>query len=61
MIVGAAFRPVDAPDDQLVEAVRPFEAVKALGVGAYSGFLGTATEDDVAAIYPAPTPAAGRR
>jgi FAD/FMN-containing dehydrogenase len=55
MIVGAAFRPVDAPDDQLVEAVRPFEAVKALGVGAYSGFLGTATEDDVAAIYPVRT------
>jgi FAD/FMN-containing dehydrogenase len=55
MIVGAAFRPVDAPDDQLVEAVRPFDAVKALGVGAYAGFLGTATEVDVAAIYPAPT------
>jgi hypothetical protein len=55
MIVGAAFRPVDAPDDELVEAVRPFDAIKALGVGAYAGFLGTATEDDVAAIYPAPT------
>jgi FAD/FMN-containing dehydrogenase len=55
MIVGAAFRPVDAPDDQLVEAVRPFDAVKALGVGAYAGFLGTATEGDVAAIYPMPT------
>ena len=55
MVVGAVFRPVDAAQEQLIEGIRPFEAVKASGVGAYSGFLGTATEDDVAAIYPAPT------
>jgi FAD/FMN-containing dehydrogenase len=52
MIVGAAFLPDDATDEQLVAAVRPFDAVRAHGVGAYSGFLGTATDDDVAAIYP---------
>jgi FAD/FMN-containing dehydrogenase len=55
MLVGAAFRPTDATDEQLVEAIRPFDAVKALGIGSYSGFLGTATEDDVAAIYPVQT------
>ena len=52
MVVGAAFRPVDAAEEQLIEAIRLFDAVKAFGVGAYSGFLGTANDDDLAAIYP---------
>ena len=52
MVVGAAFRPVGAAEEQLIEAIRPFDAVKALGVGAYSGFLGTANNEDLAAIYP---------
>jgi FAD/FMN-containing dehydrogenase len=55
MIVGAAFLPLDATDEQLVAAIQPFDAVKELGLGAYSGFLGTATDDDVAAIYPSQT------
>jgi FAD/FMN-containing dehydrogenase len=55
MLVGAVFLPEDATDEQLIEAIGPFDAVKAFGVGAYSGFLGTATDDDVAAIYPAQT------
>jgi FAD/FMN-containing dehydrogenase len=55
MVVGAAFGPEDAPDSQLIEAIRPFDAVKDMGVGAYSGFLGTATDADVAAIYPPQT------
>jgi FAD/FMN-containing dehydrogenase len=55
MIVGAAFLPEDATDEQLVAAIRPFDAVKAYGLGAYSGFLGTATDDDLAAIYPPQT------
>jgi FAD/FMN-containing dehydrogenase len=55
MVVGAAFLPVDAAEEELIEAIRPFDAVKAFGVGAYSGFLGTATADDLAAIYPVQT------
>jgi FAD/FMN-containing dehydrogenase len=55
MIVGAVFLPEDATDEQLVAAIRPFDAVKAHGVGAYAGFLGTATDDDLAAIYPVQT------
>ena len=55
MVVGAAFLPVDAAEEELIEAIRPFDAVKAFGVGAYSGFLGTASEDDLAAIYPVQT------
>ena len=55
MIVGGAFLPEDATDEKLITAIRPFDAVKAYGVGAYSGFLGTATDDDLAAIYPPQT------
>jgi FAD/FMN-containing dehydrogenase len=55
MVVGAAFLPEDATEEQLIDAIRPFDAVKAFGVGAYSGFLGTAAADDLAALYPAQT------
>ncbi len=55
MLVGAAFLPEDSTAEQLIQAVRPFDAVKQFGMGGYAGFLGTATDDDVAAIYPAQT------
>ena len=55
MLVGAAFLPEDSTAEQLIQAIRHFDAVKQFGLGGYAGFLGTATDDDVAAIYPAQT------
>ncbi|MBD0291958.1 MAG: FAD-binding oxidoreductase [Jiangellaceae bacterium] len=54
MLVGAAFLPTDATTEQLVQELRPFDSIKALGIGAYPGFLGN-PNDDVTDVYPAPT------
>jgi FAD/FMN-containing dehydrogenase len=55
MVVGAAFVPEPCTDEQLADAIAPFAEISALGVGAYAGFLGSATPADVARLYPAAT------
>jgi FAD/FMN-containing dehydrogenase len=55
LVVGAAFRPEPSTDEELAEAIAPFDAVIEVGVGAYSGFMATATAADLSRIYPPET------
>ena len=56
LVVAGMFVPADASDDD-VDALldKTWGPVAALGRGAYPGFLGTATEQDVKDVYPADT------
>ena len=56
LVVAGMFLPKDASDED-VEALldKTWAPVAALGRGAYPGFLGTATEQDVADVYPPDT------
>ncbi|MFC7406003.1 FAD-binding oxidoreductase [Georgenia alba] len=51
MVVVVIMMPADMPDRALDEALAPWKAISR-GLGAYVNFLGTAAEDDVAAVYP---------
>jgi FAD/FMN-containing dehydrogenase len=55
MAVTAAFLPLDASPEMITAAARPADAIAAHGVGAYAGFLGSESPDDVKRIYPAET------
>jgi hypothetical protein len=54
LFIGRIFGPAGATDEDLT-ALLEFEALRALGVGAYAGFLGIAGPDDLSLIYPAVT------
>jgi hypothetical protein len=53
MVVTAAFLPLDASPEMIAEASEPAEALAAHGVGAYAGFLGSESPNDVERMYPA--------
>jgi FAD/FMN-containing dehydrogenase len=55
MIVSAKFLPLDAPDDVVAAARAEWETIGRHGIGAYAGFLGAATEADVATLWPTRT------
>jgi FAD/FMN-containing dehydrogenase len=55
MIVSAAFLPIGATDEMIAEAARSFGPVAAHGSGAYVNFQGSATAEDLAAMYPPAT------
>ena len=53
LIVSAAFLPVDATEDQIAGARAVWRTIGDQGIGTYAGFLGSATDDDIAALWPA--------
>jgi FAD/FMN-containing dehydrogenase len=55
MVVGMVILPEDADEAAVTGALRPWRDVAALGSGAYVGFQGSATAEDVSAAYPAAT------
>jgi hypothetical protein len=55
MIVSAAFLPLAATDEMIEAAGRSWAPVAAHGCGAYVNFQGTATAEDLAAMYPPAT------
>jgi FAD/FMN-containing dehydrogenase len=55
LVVSAAFLPPDATEDQIAGARKVWRTVGDRGVGAYAGFLGSDTAEDIAALWPAGT------
>jgi FAD/FMN-containing dehydrogenase len=55
LVVSAAFLPADATDDQIAGARSVWRTIGDQGVGAYAGFLGSDTAEDLAALWPADT------
>lgn len=55
LVVSAAFLPTDATEDQVAAARAVWRTIGDQGIGAYAGFLGSATPDDLAALWPADT------
>jgi len=55
LVVSAAFLPADATDDQIAEARTVWRTIGDHGTGAYAGFLGSDTAEDLAALWPAST------
>jgi hypothetical protein len=55
MMFGAAFVPVGALEAEMEDALRPWQSFAGFGAGRYANFLSTATDEDVAAIYPPAT------
>jgi len=53
--VSAAFRPLDATEDQFAAARTVWRTIGDQGIGSYSGFLGSDTAEDRAAIWPVDT------
>ena len=55
LVVSGAFLPIDAPEDQIEGAHAVWRTIGDQGVGAYAGFLGSDTVEDIAALWPAET------
>jgi FAD/FMN-containing dehydrogenase len=55
MVVAATFLAPDASDADVDTALQPWRPIAELGSGAYANFLGTATDSDIADIYPPAT------
>jgi len=55
LVVSAAFVAEDASDDEIAAARAVWRTIGDQGIGSYSGFLGSATEEDIAALWPADT------
>ncbi len=55
MVVGLVIMPEAATGAEVEQALGPWRAVAALGVGTYINFQGSATDADVAAAYPSAT------
>jgi hypothetical protein len=52
MVVFAAFLPLTASDEDVATALKPWRPIAAAGSGAYAGFLGQSSEEDLAALFP---------
>ena len=61
LVVSAAFLPADATEDQIAGARAVWRTIGDRGVGAYAGFLGSDTAEDIAALWPAEHPGAAAR
>jgi FAD/FMN-containing dehydrogenase len=55
LVVSGTMLPGDATDDDVAAALSPWLTLAAHGQGAYANFSGTATEEDLAQIYPPTT------
>ena len=55
LVVSASFLPLDATDDQIAEARGVWRTIGDHGVGAYAGFLGSDTAEDMASLWPTGT------
>ncbi|HEY0904230.1 MAG TPA: FAD-binding oxidoreductase [Marmoricola sp.] len=55
LAVSAKFLPLGSSDDDIAAARAEWQTMARHGFGAYAGFLGSATADDVAALYPPET------
>jgi FAD/FMN-containing dehydrogenase len=55
MLFSGTFVSPAASEAEIREALKPWETLAAYGRGAYANFLSTATDEDVAAVYSAPT------
>jgi FAD/FMN-containing dehydrogenase len=55
LVVSAKFLPLGAGDDQVVAAKAEWQTIGRHGIGSYAGFLGSATDDDIAALWPPAT------
>jgi FAD/FMN-containing dehydrogenase len=51
MVVSAKFVPIDAPEEVIAAARAEWETIGRHGIGAYAGFLGNDTPEDVATLY----------
>jgi FAD/FMN-containing dehydrogenase len=55
LVVSAAFLPPDATEDQVEAARVVWRTIGDQGVGSYTGFLGSDTAEDIAALWPPDT------
>jgi FAD/FMN-containing dehydrogenase len=55
LVVSAAFLPADSTEDQIAGARAVWRTIGDQGVGAYAGFLGSDTAEDLAALWPGET------
>jgi FAD/FMN-containing dehydrogenase len=55
LVVSAKFLPVGAPEDQVAAAKAEWQTIGRHGIGSYAGFLGSDTDDDIAALWPPAT------
>lgn len=55
MMFSGTFVSPEASDAEIAEALKPWESLAAYGLGAYSNFLSTATDEDLRNIYPKTT------
>jgi FAD/FMN-containing dehydrogenase len=55
LVVSAKFLPVGAPEELVSAAKAEWQTIGRHGIGSYAGFLGSATADDIAALWPAAT------
>ncbi|WP_121256254.1 FAD-binding oxidoreductase [Nocardioides ferulae] len=55
IVVSAAFLTVDSSEAEVAAVWAVWRTIGDHGIGAYSGFLGSATPDDIAALWPPPT------
>jgi FAD/FMN-containing dehydrogenase len=55
LVVSAKFLPVGAPDEAVAAARAEWQTIGRHGIGSYAGFLGSDTDDDIAALWPSAT------
>jgi FAD/FMN-containing dehydrogenase len=55
LVVSGAFLPLDAPEGQIEAAHAVWRTIGDHGIGSYAGFLGSATAEDLAALWPPET------
>lgn len=55
LVVSAAFLAPDSTEDQIAAARSVWRTIGDHGTGSYAGFLGSDTDDDIAALWPAET------
>lgn len=55
MVITAKFLPPGSDDDAVAAARAEWQTIRRHGIGSYAGFLDTATEEDLAALYPPET------
>jgi FAD/FMN-containing dehydrogenase len=55
MVVSAKFLPPGSTEDDIAEAHAQWQTIGRHGIGSYAGFLGSDTDDDLAALWPAAT------
>jgi FAD/FMN-containing dehydrogenase len=55
MVVSAKFLPSDASESDVAAARAQWQTIGRHGIGSYAGFLGSDTDDDIAALWPPAT------